>query len=89
MSRFTHDNNFYFEFHPYVCYVKDKDKHANLNEETLKQGLYEFNFKAEIAKENAKLCVTTLVLMINTIVLDLNKGFSTNVIGRTKNVFVQ
>lgn len=43
VSKFAHDNDVYFEFHPYSYCVKDKKTGANLLKGILDKGLYKFD----------------------------------------------
>lgn len=43
VSKFAQDNNVFFEFHPYVCFVKDQATSKVLLKGQLKDGLYHFD----------------------------------------------
>ena len=48
VSQFARDNNVYFEFHPKVCFVKDKSNHSLLLQGNLHKGLYQFNLSKKL-----------------------------------------
>ena len=48
VSQFARDNNVYFEFHPKVCFVKDRSNHSLLLQGTLHKGLYQFHLSKNL-----------------------------------------
>lgn len=43
VSKFAHENDVFFEFHPPVCFVKEVKTKEILLQEIIKQGLYAFD----------------------------------------------
>lgn len=76
VSKFTHDNDVYFEFH------QDKTINATLLEGTLMKGLYAFDFEPKHMKNVKMLTVASLTTSIIT--LDINKVSKTDVINEIK-----
>lgn len=89
MTKFTHDNDVYYEFQLCVCFVNDKTTNETILESTLKQGLYAFDFKPKVYKNSDRLCAFSLTLKTSTNTLDINKVFGIDIIGKTKTYYVQ
>ena len=64
ISKFVHDNNMFFEFHPNECFVKSKVSKETLLQGTLRDGLYHFAKLKFCTSLYSPLCLGPIVILL-------------------------